>query len=199
MRPKQCLLAIHGLPTPYVLVVGGQEHMLRYLSRYTHRVAISNHRLVSFADQRVTFRWLDCAHNNEQKLLTLSINEFLRRFLLHLLPDSFVRIRRWTHGGRPETHGRRSTASFSTPGHCRRMKQLFPSRKLCVFWHGPLLFALSPNKSLFPASTCIGSASAANPRGSLQVALPGSAPQHLTPVTYFAKRASVKALRLIGT
>ncbi len=88
---------------------------------------------------------------------------------------------------------------LSTPGHCRRMKQLFPSRKLCVLWHGPLLFALSPNKSLFPASTCIGSASAANPRGSLQVALPGSAPQHLTPVTYFAKRASVKALRLIGT
>ena len=60
------------------------------------------------------------------------------------------------NGGRPETHGRRSTASFSTPGHCRRMKQLFQSRKLCVLWHGPLLFALSPNKSLFPASTCIG-------------------------------------------
>jgi len=70
--------------------------VLRYLSRYTHRVAISNHRLLSFADQRVTFRWLDCAHNKEQKLLTLSINEFLRRFLLHLLPDSFVRIRHFS-------------------------------------------------------------------------------------------------------
>lgn len=70
--------------------------MLRYLSRYTHRVAISNHRLVSFADQRVTFRWQDCAHNKEQKLLTLSINEFLPRFLLHLLPDSFVHIRHFS-------------------------------------------------------------------------------------------------------
>ena len=85
------------------------------------------------------------------------------------------------NGGRPETHGRRSTASLSTPGHCRRMKQLFPSRKLCVLWHGPLPFALSPNKSLFPASTCIGSASAANPRGSLQVALPRARHSTLLP------------------
>ena len=61
--------------------------------RYTHRVAISNHRLVSLADGQVTFRWRDSAHNNEQKLMTLSIDEFLRRFLLHLLPKCFVRIR----------------------------------------------------------------------------------------------------------
>ena len=67
--------------------------MLRYLGRYTHRVAISNHRLVSFADGKVTFRWRDSAHNNEQKLLTLAVDEFLRRFLLHLLPEGFVRIR----------------------------------------------------------------------------------------------------------
>ena len=67
--------------------------MLRYLGRYTHRVAISNHRLVSFADGQVTFRWRDSAHNNEQKLLPLAVDEFLRRFLLHLLPEGFVRIR----------------------------------------------------------------------------------------------------------
>ena len=67
--------------------------MLRYLGRYTHRVAISNHRLVSFAYGTVTFRWRDSAHNNEQKLLPLSVDEFLRRFLLHLLPQGFVRIR----------------------------------------------------------------------------------------------------------
>jgi Putative transposase len=67
--------------------------VLYYLGRYTHRVAISNHRLVSFADEKVTFRWRDSAHNNEQKLLTLSLDEFLRRFLLHLLPKGFVRIR----------------------------------------------------------------------------------------------------------
>ncbi len=67
--------------------------MLHYLGRYTHRVAISNHRLISFADGKVTFRWRDSAHNNEQKLMTLSLDEFLRRFLLHLLPEGFVRIR----------------------------------------------------------------------------------------------------------
>ena len=72
---------------------GGPQHVLRYLGRYTHRVAISNHRLVSFADGKVTFRWRDSAHNNEQKLMTLVLDEFLRRFLLHLLPDGFVRIR----------------------------------------------------------------------------------------------------------
>jgi hypothetical protein len=72
---------------------GGPEHVLRYLGRYTHRVAISNHRLVSFANGQVTFRWRDSAHNNEQKLLSLSVDEFLRRFLLHLLPQGFVRIR----------------------------------------------------------------------------------------------------------
>src|ERR1700676_1559838 len=73
--------------------IGGPEYVLQYLGRYTHRVAISNHRLVSFAEQTVTFRWRDSAHNNEQKLLTLSLDEFLRRFLLHVLPKGFVRIR----------------------------------------------------------------------------------------------------------
>jgi hypothetical protein len=72
---------------------GGPEYVLQYLGRYTHRVAISNHRLISFADGKVTFRWRDSAHRNEQKLLTLSLDEFLRRFLLHLLPKRFVRIR----------------------------------------------------------------------------------------------------------
>ena len=65
---------------------GGPEYVLCYLGRYTHRVAISNHRLVSFADGKVTFRWRDSAHHNEQKLLTLAVDEFLRLFLLHLLP-----------------------------------------------------------------------------------------------------------------
>ncbi len=72
---------------------GGPEYVLQYLGRYTHRVAISNHRLVSFANGQVTFRWRDSAHHNEQKLMTLALDEFLRRFLLHLLPKGFVRIR----------------------------------------------------------------------------------------------------------
>jgi hypothetical protein len=72
---------------------GGPEYVLHYLGRYTHRVAISNHRLVSFADGQVTFRWRDSADHNEQKLTALSHDKFLRRFLLHLLPQGFVRIR----------------------------------------------------------------------------------------------------------
>ena len=72
---------------------GGPEYVLQYLGRYTHRVAISNHRLVSFVDGQVTFLWRDSAHNNEQKPLTLSLDKFLRRFLLHILPQGFVRIR----------------------------------------------------------------------------------------------------------
>lgn len=72
---------------------GGPQYVLQYLGRYTHRVAISNHRLISLADGQVTFRWRDSAHNNQQKVMSLSLDEFLHRFLLHLLPKGFVRIR----------------------------------------------------------------------------------------------------------
>ena len=72
---------------------GGPEHVLRYLGAYTHRVAISNSRLVALSDGNVTFRWRDSAHGNKKRLMTLAVDEFLRRFLLHLLPPGFVRIR----------------------------------------------------------------------------------------------------------
>jgi hypothetical protein len=72
---------------------GGAQHALRYLGQYTHRVAISNHRLVALADGIVTFRWRDSAHQNKKRLMTLPVDEFLRRFLLHVLPPGFVRIR----------------------------------------------------------------------------------------------------------
>jgi hypothetical protein len=72
---------------------GGPEHVLQYLARYTHRVAISNHRLVSFDGNQVTFRWKDYAHGNQERTMTVSADEFLRRFLLHVLPGRFVRIR----------------------------------------------------------------------------------------------------------
>ncbi len=75
---------------------GGPEHVLRYLGNYTHRVAISNHRLVALADDNVTFRWRDSAHGNKKRLMTLPADEFLRRFLLHLLPRGFVRIRNFS-------------------------------------------------------------------------------------------------------
>jgi hypothetical protein len=72
---------------------GGPEHVVRYLGAYTHRVAISNRRLVSLADGQVTFRWRDTAHKNKKRLMSLALDEFLRRFLLHTLPGGFVRIR----------------------------------------------------------------------------------------------------------
>ena len=72
---------------------GGPQYVLHYLARYTHRVAISNHRLISFQNGQVSFRWKDYAHGSKQRIMTLSADEFLRRFLLHVLPKGFVRIR----------------------------------------------------------------------------------------------------------
>src|SRR5215813_7962650 len=72
---------------------GGAEHALRYLGCYTHRVAISNHRLVALQNGEVVFRWRDSAHKNKKRLMRLALNEFLRRFFLHVLPRGFVRIR----------------------------------------------------------------------------------------------------------
>jgi hypothetical protein len=72
---------------------GGPEHVLHYLARYTHRVAISNHRIVDVTDTHVTFRWKDYAHHNKRRTMTLSQEEFLRRFLEHVLPKGFPRIR----------------------------------------------------------------------------------------------------------
>jgi hypothetical protein len=111
---------------------GGPQYVLQYLGRYTHRVAISNHRLVAFAEDKVTFRWRDSAHQNEQKLLTLSLDEFLRRFLLHQLPEGFMRIRNFGFlanrrrattlplcfqllGSAPQTEQEASSAKDATP------------------------------------------------------------------------------------
>ena len=73
----------------------GPAHAVKYLARYTHRVAIANGRILSFADGRVTFRWRDSAHRNKQKVMTLDAIEFIRRFLLHVLPCGFVKIRHY--------------------------------------------------------------------------------------------------------
>ena len=72
---------------------GGPAQVLAYLANYTHRIAISNSRIVSFVGERVCFRYRDYAHGNAEKRLTLDVDEFLRRFLLHVLPSRFVRIR----------------------------------------------------------------------------------------------------------
>ncbi len=67
---------------------GGPEHVLHYLARYTHRVAISNHRLLSVSASEVRFRWKDYAHGSKQRTMTLTSKEFLRRFVQHILPQS---------------------------------------------------------------------------------------------------------------
>ncbi|REK24837.1 MAG: hypothetical protein DWQ42_12935 [Planctomycetota bacterium] len=72
---------------------GGPDVVLKYLARYTHRVAIANERLLAFDGQQVAFRWKDYAAAGEQKTMTLSTAEFIRRFLLHVLPSGLVRIR----------------------------------------------------------------------------------------------------------
>ena len=74
---------------------GGPEAVLKYLAQYTHRVAISNHRLLAFEDGMVRFRYKDYAHGNRKRVMTLTASEFVRRFLLHVLPSGFVRIRRY--------------------------------------------------------------------------------------------------------
>lgn len=72
---------------------GGPEHVLKYLARYTHRVAISNGRLLSLDNGQVRFRWRDSRHNNRSSVMKLDAVEFIRRFLLHVLPSGFVKIR----------------------------------------------------------------------------------------------------------
>lgn len=74
---------------------GGPRRVLKCLARYTHRVAISNHRLRSLQNGRVSFEWKDYADHSQTKLMTLDAVEFLRRFLLHVLPTGLVRIRQF--------------------------------------------------------------------------------------------------------
>jgi hypothetical protein len=101
---------------------GGPQHVLQYLARYTHRVAISNHRIVHFADGLVTFRWKDYAHRSKQKLMTVTANEFLRRFLLHVLPHGFVRIRFF---GFLSNRRRKSLLPL-----CRQLLRMVPARNV---------------------------------------------------------------------
>jgi hypothetical protein len=89
----------------------GPQAVLAYLSRYTHRVAIANSRLFAFDDNGVTFRWKDYRANGRerQKLMTLASDEFIRRFLIHVLPSGFHRIRHYglfANGGRTENLAR---------------------------------------------------------------------------------------------
>ncbi len=113
---------------------GGPERVLDYLGRYTHRVAISNHRLQQLNDGRVTFAYKDYKDEHRQKLMTLSADEFLRRFLLHVLPEGFQRIRHYglfSNRHRAENLARcRELLGISAPvapspqDYCERYRQL---------------------------------------------------------------------------
>jgi len=74
---------------------GGPVHVLRYLARYTHRTAISNHRILSLHEGKVSFLWKDYAHGCKRRVMSLAATEFLRRFLMHTLPKGYVRIRHY--------------------------------------------------------------------------------------------------------
>jgi Putative transposase/Transposase zinc-binding domain len=74
---------------------GGPDQVLAYLGRYTHRIAIANSRLVRLEEGQLSFRWRDYRHHNQTKVMTLAADEFIRRFLLHTLPDGFHRIRHY--------------------------------------------------------------------------------------------------------
>jgi hypothetical protein len=85
---------------------GGPEQVLAYLARYTHRVAIANSRLISLSNGKVRFTWKDYRQSSKSKLMTLDADEFIRRFLLHALPDGFRRIRHYgflANGGRSDS------------------------------------------------------------------------------------------------
>jgi len=118
---------------------GGPMQVLRYLGRYTHRVAISNHRLLAFDQERVTFRWKDYTRGGKQGEMTLSATEFLRRFFLHVLPRGFVRIR---HFGFLANRfrasrlalGRQLLAYSGSTEHEVRAHDVPESSSL---WHGP--------------------------------------------------------------
>jgi len=95
---------------------GGPQQVLAYLARYTHRIAISNSRLVGMEGDQVTFRWRDYRHRGAVKVMRLNAHEFIRRFLLHTLPDGFHRIRHY---------------GFLANGH-RQQKLQLCRRLLCV-------------------------------------------------------------------
>jgi hypothetical protein len=109
---------------------GGPEQVLKYLARYTHRVAISNRRLLSIEDGRVRFEYKDYADGNQVKVMELAATEFIRRFLLHILPSGFVRIRQY---GFPTVSDGRNWHHVALCWACpRRQDHLPPANRKAV-------------------------------------------------------------------
>jgi Putative transposase/Transposase zinc-binding domain len=115
---------------------GGPDHVLRYLGRYTHRIAISNHRLLAFDGHRVSFRWRDYAHGSKQRVMTLHALEFLRRCFLHVLPKGFVRIR---HYGLLSNRFRNRLLPLAHKllAADGRQQSPLPPTSNCELWHCP--------------------------------------------------------------
>jgi len=128
---------------------GGPAQVLKYLARYTHRVAISNSRILSIADGKVTFLWKDYADGSRTKPMTLDAVEFIRRFLLHILPAGFVRIRQfgfWPTG--------RGGTNWPFVAHCPArlcVRQRFFAEKT-LLRVGPGLTASTPGNRIFHSS-----------------------------------------------
>jgi hypothetical protein len=114
---------------------GGPEQVLAYLGRYTHRVAISNARLVSMSDGQVAFRWKDYRHHGRSKVMTLAADEFIRRFLLHTLPDGFHHIRHY--GFLANGHRATKLALCRTLLDARCPEPSFEPVRSAVLPHGP--------------------------------------------------------------
>jgi hypothetical protein len=124
----------------------GPRHVIKYLAHYTHRVAIANGRLVHFENGQVTFRWRDSAHGNQQKLMTLDALEFIRRFLLHVLPHGFVKIRHFGFlANRERKHALRLCATLlystqpATEGACAEASFTPREVRLCPYCQGTLV------------------------------------------------------------
>ena len=99
----------------------GPQQVVDYVGRYTHRVAISNHRIVDIAEGQVKFSWRDYRDNNQQKTMPLSADEFIRRFLLHVLPSGFHRIRYYGFLG--NRHRKEKLE------HCRQLLGMTPRKE----------------------------------------------------------------------
>ncbi len=109
LRPLRAIPWVVYAKRPF----GGPEQVLDYLARYSHRVAIANSRLVTLADGRISFLWKDYRHPAKRKVMTLDADEFIRRFLLHVLPDGFHRIRHYGYLA--------NGVRVAKLAHCRRL------------------------------------------------------------------------------
>ena len=128
-------------------------HVIQYLGRYTHRVAIANSRILEVTDDHVTFRWKDYKDGNRVKTMTLALREFARRFLLHVLPTGFMKIRHY---------GLFASANAKTKlATCKRLigmlgsvflRPMSPRQKACSICGGPTVFLGLCSRSATPGS-----------------------------------------------